>query len=1018
MKRFSIAILISAFAAPIFAADIDPAALKFFEEKIRPILADNCYSCHSVSAKKLKGKLYLDSREGVARGGENGQVVVPGDPDKSHLIQAVRYKLKDQEMPPDGPLKPDEVAALEQWVKMGCPDPRTSDVKLPTINARVIDIDAGKKFWSFQPLKKVEPPKVANAAWCKTPLDNFVLSKLEEKKVAPNPELDKRRLARRAYFDATGLPPTPEQVDAFVNDPSPDAYSKLVDSLLASDHFGEKWARHWLDIARFAESHGYEQDYDRQYAFHFRDFAIQAFNQDLPYDTFVKWQLAGDEFAPENPLAMKATGFLAAGTHATQITANQAEKERYDELDDMVQTMGTGMLGLTFGCARCHDHKFDPITARDYYRLVSTFTKTVRSEVELDFDGGKTAAAKAAFAVEHKPFADALAAYERDHLPKKLAEWEAHPTQKAANTKPAWVALEISESKSEGGATFTKQDDGSLLVSGAKPKFDTYTFTARTDLKGITGVRLEAMADPSMIKSGPGRANNGNFALSDFKVTIRDASKKDAAPVALKLQNPKADFEQKGLPVKATIDADATSSWAIDPQFGKDHKAIYETEGVVGFDGGTTLTFTLHFNNNDAHSMGRPRLSITTMPRPLQLESTGLPPDIATVLGTPAAKRSAAQKKKLLAYFKPHDAEWVKLNKAVQDHLALAPKSKGEMVMISSEGTPAIRNHTQGPDFYEKTFYLKRGDLNQKQEEAPNGFPLVLVRAGAGEKHWQTPPPPGAKTLYKRVGLANWITDVENGAGHLLARVIVNRLWAQHMGYGIVSTPSDFGFQGTRPSDPDLLDYLASELIANGWHLKPIHKLIMTSAAFLQDSAFDKAKAAADPENKLFWRRKSVRLEAESIRDSMLAVSGQLDPRMFGPGTLSESDRRRSVYLTVKRSKLNHMLTLFDATSATQSVGQRPSTTVAPQALELLNSPFVRDCSKAFAKRLAPKADTPFDESIKNAYLLALGRAPDATEAKDSLEFLTEMSAKTSREKALSDFCQAIMGLNEFVYVE
>ncbi len=1016
--RLTLALLLALLPAALAASEPDPAALKFFEEKVRPVLADNCYSCHSVTAKKLKGKLYLDSREGVARGGEGGAVVVPGDAEKSRLIQAVRYKLKDLEMPPDSPLKDSEVAALEQWVKMGAPDPRASTGALPALNAKTINIEEGRKFWSFQPLKNSPPPNVANAAWCKTPVDRFVLAQLDAKNVAPNPELDKRRLIRRLYFDMLGLPPTPEQIDAFVNDAAPDAYEKLVDSLLASPHFGEKWARHWLDVARFAESHGYEQDYDRKYAFHYRDFTIQAFNQDLPFDTFVKWQIAGDEFAPNNILAMKATGFLSAGLHATQITANQAEKERYDELDDMVQTIGTGFLGLTFGCARCHDHKFDPIATRDYYKLIATFTKTVRSEIEIDTDRENTQKAKAAWDIAHKPLADALQKFEQEKLAANLSEWETNEGAKELRAKPVWTTLDIAEFKSEGGATFAKQDDGSVLVSGNNAKFDAFTLTAHTDLKGITALRVEALAHPSMVKGGPGRAGNGNFALTNVKFDVRPSTPKDAPSTSIKLQNAKADFEQKGLPVKAAIDDDPKSAWAIDPQFGKDHRAVFETGSDVGFDGGTTLTVRLYFNNNDGHSIGRPRISVTTLPRPLPLDGNGLPPNIAKILDTPGDKRSAEQTKALLAWYKPLDAEWTKLNKGVQDHQVLMPKGKPEMVMVSSEGTPAIRLHTQGPDFYDKTFFLKRGDLNQKAEEAQPGFPTVLVRASDGEKHWENAPPPGVKTLFKRTALANWITDVDNGAGHLLARVIVNRLWYQHMGRGIVATPSDFGFQGSRPSDPELLDYLARQLIENGWHLKPIHKLIVTSAAYMQDSKFDKSKAAVDPENKLCWRRQNIRLEAESIRDAMLAVSGKLDPRMFGPGTLDEGDPRRSIYLTVKRSKLIRMLALFDAPSTTQSVGQRPSTTIAPQALELMNNQHIRDYAKAFAKRIAPKPDTPFEEAVKSAYRIALGRAPDAEETKDSVEFLTEIEKKTSRDQALADFCQAVMGLNEFVYVE
>ena len=1005
-------------AEPPLQAPIDPAALQFFETKIRPILADNCYSCHSEKAEKLKGKLYLDSRAGVARGGEGGAVVVPGDVEKSRLILAVRYKLKDGEMPPDGPLKPAEVAALEAWVKMGAPDPRDTATKLPALNQKKIDIAAGKQYWAFLPLKNSPPPqKVSIPNWCRTPIDHFVLAKLDEKKVQPNPEIDKRRLIRRVYFDLIGLPPEPEKIEAFVKDSSPVAYEKLLDELLASSHFGEKWGRHWLDLARFAESHGFEQDYDRKFAFHYRDFVIDALNRDMPYDQFIQWQLAGDELAPNDIQALKATGFLAAGVHATQITANQAEKERYDELDDLAQTIGTSMLGISFGCARCHDHKFDPIPTRDYYRLISTFTKTVRSEVELDFDRENTLKALTLFDAEHKPLVDALAKFEREELPARFAAWEHSAAAQELRAKPAWELLEFTDFKSEGGATFTKQPDGSLLASGKNAKFDTYTLTAHTSLKNITGFRLEALADKSMVKSGPGRAGNGNFALSDFSVTAAPLDKKQAAQQTLKLKNAKADFEQNGLPVAAAIDADKKSAWAIDPQFGKDHTATFETEGAAGFDGASILVFKLHFNNNDGHSMGRVRLSATEMPLPLAFDGAGVPARIAVVLDTPLEKRSSEQTGALQDWFKRRDPKWLALKKSVEDHAARAPKGKLEMVLIASEGTPPIRLHTQGPDFYEQTFLLSRGDLNQKIEQALPGFPQVLVRADS-DARWKSAPPAGSKLSFHRTELAKWITDEQAGAGHLLARVIVNRLWEKHMGRGIVATPSDFGAQGSKPVDAELLDFLARELIAGGWKLKPIHKLIMSSAAYLQDSAYDPKKAELDAEGKLFWRRKSVRLEAEIIRDSMLAVSGTLDPRMFGPGTLDEGDKRRSVYLTVKRSHLIPMMAVFDAPNATQAIGQRSSTTVAPQALELLNNRHVRDYAKAFAKRVAPAADTPFQTTINNAYMLALGRAPDETELKDSLEFLNDAIKQTNRNQALADFCQALMGLNEFVYVE
>ncbi len=332
----------------------------------------------------MRGGLLLDTRAGWTKGGDSGPAIVPGDLENSLLVQAVRYTEPDIQMPPKGKLPDEAIAVLVEWVKRGAPDPRIGPASVK--KERTIDLEEGRKWWAFRPLVRPEPPQVRDEAWCRTPIDRFILARLEEKRIRPAREANRRPWLRRASFDLTGLPPTPEEIDAFLADSSTDAFEKALDRLLASPSYGERWARHWLDLARFAESHGFEHDYDRPTAFPYRDFVIEALNRDLPYDTFVRWQLAGDEIAPDDPLALKATGFLAAGVHSTQITANQVEKERYDELDDIVHTTGTAMLGLTIGCARCHDHKFDPIPQRDYYRLVSVFTTTVRTEVELNVD--------------------------------------------------------------------------------------------------------------------------------------------------------------------------------------------------------------------------------------------------------------------------------------------------------------------------------------------------------------------------------------------------------------------------------------------------------------------------------------------------------------------------------------------------------------------------------------------------------------------------------------------------------
>ena len=769
-------------AVPADHAERMAKGTQLFTAQVRGILAEQCLKCHG--GEKTMGGLDLSTREALLKGGAKGAAITPGSARGSRLLRLVRHQ-EAPHMPLGMPKLTDaQVTALSQWIDLGAPYDKAlvegkRDGKKP-----MVVTDADRRFWSFQPLRKTTPPTVKQVAWCRTPVDRFILARVEAKGLHPNPVADRRTLLRRAYFDLIGLPPTPEETAQFLNDRSPDAWPKLIDRLLANPHYGERWGRHWLDLARFAESHGYEQDYDRPNAYHYRDFVIKALNQDLPYDTFVKWQLAGDELDPQNPLALAATGFLAAGTHATQITKSQVEKERYDELDDMLRTTTTSMLGLTAGCARCHDHKYDPIPTRDYYRLLSTFTTTVRSDYDVKLD---------AESVKR----------ERDH-------WEA---------------------------------EGQTLDAA---------FKAASTSEGRSKVQLQI----------------------------------------------------------------------------------------------------------DAHK-----------------------------------KRE--------------------------------PKGDTVKMLISSEGVPAVRTHTQGGDFLEETHFLKRGDPNQKGEVMTQGFLSVLERAPDGEKHWQTAPPPGWRTSYRRRSLAAWMTDTDEGAGHLLARVIVNRLWQHHFGRGIVGTPSDFGMQGERPANPELLDWLASELIRNGWRLKPIHKLLMTSAVYMQNDDQPAAKVAADPENRLCARRSPQRLEAEIIRDSLLHVSGLLDESMFGPGTLDETMRRRSIYFFQKRSRLIPMMVLFDAPDALQGLDHRAATTIAPQALLLMNNPQVRGYAESLASRVCQPDETPNEASIRAAYLLTLARQPTARELADGVQFLREQSTayrvdgKQKPERlALADLCQALFCLNEFVYVD
>jgi hypothetical protein len=995
---------------------LEREGVEFFEARIRPVLVEKCYRCHSAQAEKLKAGLFLDTRAGMLKGGDQGPSLKPGDPEASLLIKAIRWTDEDLQMPPKGKLPPEVVRDFETWVRRGAPDPRTDAAPKPAAR-KGVDLEAGRRFWSFLPLAAAAPPPVRNEAWVRTPVDRFILARLEEKGLSPNPAVDRRLQIRRASLALLGLPPTPEEVEAFVADRAPDALGRLLDRLLESPHYGERWARHWLDLARFAESHGFEQDYDRENAWPYRDFVIQALNRDMPYSQFVQWQIAGDELAPEDPLAWMATGFLGAGAFPTQLTEVEFEPSRYDELDSMVSTIGQAMLGLSLGCARCHDHKYDPLPSGDYYRMAAIFTGAIRSHVEFDLDPQATARALAAWEKEHAPVAAALEEFEKEELAGRFDRWVAgKPWEK--EPAPAWVVLEPLEAKSKGGASFKPLEDGSLLVAGENPKNDAWTFTARTSLSAITAVRVEALKDAALKKGGPGRADNGNFALTDFRVTAKPADGKSAA-VRVNLVGARATFEQNSgnLSAAASIDADRGTGWAVDPEVGKDHAALFEFAEPVGFPGGTVLVFEFEFNANVRHAIGRPRLAIAARPRPA-LEGEAQPQAAAELLEE--LRAGGGRDERALAAYRRIDPEARRLQRAVREHLAARPQPKKTTLLVTTEGLKPLKHHADDrgfPHFYQETFVLSRGDVNRKQGAAAPGFLQVL--SGAPEGRWIAAAPAGARTPRRREALARWITDVEAGAGRLLARVAANRLWHHHFGRGIVATPSDFGAQGESPTHPELLDWLAGELVRGGWRLKPLHKLLLSSSVWLQSSRSDPARAAADPDNRLWGRREVRRLEGEAIRDSMLAVGGLLDRRMFGPGTLDEAMNRRSVYFFVKRSRLIPMMMVFDAPEPLVSIGSRPATTIAPQALLFMNSPHVRRCALAFSKRLA--AGAPVEE----AYRLALGRGPTPEESSAARKFLArqEQSYRSGGGGdpgglALADFCQALFCLNEFIYVD
>ncbi|MCH9652271.1 MAG: PSD1 and planctomycete cytochrome C domain-containing protein [Planctomycetes bacterium] len=998
--------------------------LELFKKEVRPLLVKKCLNCHG--GKSVKGDFDLSNRKFLL---DSGMIEKTGK--ESYLISLVEHREEPFMPLKEKKLSEKEITSLSKWIDLGAPYDKPLATTKKSSSEKMVITDDDRKFWSFQPLKAPEIPNAKRSSWEQNEIDQFILAKQAEKNLSPNAQVSKRVYIRRAYFDLIGLPPTPAEVEEFLADQSPHAYEKLIDRLLDSPHYGERWARHWLDIARFAESHGFEHDYDRNYAYHYRDFVIKALNQDMPYDQFLKWQLAGDELAPKNPLALMATGFLGAGVFPTQITANEVERTRYDALDDMLNTTGLAMLGLSVGCARCHDHKFDPIASDDYYRMLSTFTTTVRTEIELDLDPEKYKQEKAKFDLVHAPLAKALKEYETKQIKPHFENWLKQGKVDSTQLNE-WIVPNVVSHTSRGKAKFEKLEDGSILVSGPNINQDHYTFTLRTNVRPIRSIRLEALAHRSLPRQGPGRAVNGNFSLTAFKVKAKVGVDKKAKAIDLKLTNARATHEQNKTTLSAAsaIDGQYGSGWAVDlGGIGKDQAVVFDLETPIDVEGETELTVTMSFTNNVNHSIGRPRFSVSNSSSPTIKTGTGSPEQLSHAIQLVQQKKTdkltAAQKQILERSFREQDPNWVALSAKVKKSLKSEPQQTLTKVMICSEGPKIkpVRHHSQGKDFFDETYYLTRGDTEQKGAVANQSFLQVLMRSPQQEKTWIAAPPKSATTSYRRTSLANWITDTKQGAGALAARVMANRIWQHHIGSGIVTTPNDFGLQGERPTHPELLDYLATHLIQQNWRLKPLHKQIMLSATYRQSTDFDSEKSKIDPENKLYWRRSPHRLEGEAIRDSILYIGKKLDTTMYGPGTLKQNNFRRSIYFKIKRSQLIPMMQLFDAPEALVSIGQRSSTTIAPQALLFMNAQFVRECAQSFAERIHQAHPASVEVAITNAYQIALGRSPSKSEASISREFILQHQKSYEAEKkpkakllALTDFTHALLSTNEFVY--
>lgn len=992
--------------------------LVLFKQKVRSLFTEHCLKCHG--GESTKADFDLSSRAALFESGHVGD-----NAEDSHLFQVICHTaepvmpLKAEKLPDDA------IDAIRKWIDLGAPydKPLVEGVK---VEGPMVVTESHRKFWSFLPLRKVPVPEVKDGQWCRTPIDHFILARQEAEGVHPNPDADARTLMRRGAFDLLGLPATPAQVETLVANPDDVTWARQVEQLLDSQHYGERWARHWMDVARFAESHGYEQDYDRPHAFHYRDFLIRAFNEDLPFDRFLEWQLAGDELDPENPQALMATGFLGAGVFPTQLTEAEFESARYDELDDMVTTTGVAFLGLSVGCARCHDHKFDPIPSRDYYRMAATFTTAIRSEIDLDLEPELNEKRRSDHVRRLAELERDLREYEKDILPEMFAEWIAGYDEQQGLAP--WQALDVLEVKSTEGTRFEAQSDGSWLAVGKAPAKDELVLVAESSLPSASRLRIEALTHDSFPRNGPGRADNGNFALGDVEVAVATGQGDEN----IQLTKAAATHQQNtsSLSVMASIDEDPVSGWAVDGGgIGKDQAAVFEFAEVVELQGKVRWTIRLIFNHpNHRHAMGRIRLSLSSRSdAPVEVGSKSASKQLAAALREVKQNRDPDSKawEHALRWFATTVPTWQAKNKLLEDLRKAGAGSKLSKVMVTSEGLPHMKHHADGrgfPHFYPQTHLLARGDVEQKQEVVNAGFLQALTPANTTEEQWISQRPDGARTSFRRATLANWMTDCELGAGALVARVIVNRVWQHHFGRGLVATPNDFGVSGDAPSHPELLEWLANDLVMHGWQLKRLHLLIMTSSVYRQSVAHDETRSELDRENQLLWRWQPRRLEAEAIRDSMLAVAGQLDRRMYGPGTLDQNMKRRSIYFFIKRSKLIPMMMLFDWPEHLVSIGKRSSTTIAPQALMFLNSPQGRKYSEAFASRLASDS---ISAAVVAAYQAAYARDPDPDEARNCEAFVNQQESfylqqevKAPRHAALTDLCQALMSASEFIYIE
>jgi mono/diheme cytochrome c family protein len=882
-------------------ASRDPAS------EAHKLLSDRCVSCHG--PEKQKGGLRLDSREGLLAGGDSGAAIVLSNATASLLYSNVAGLNPDSVMPPKGErLTTNEVALLVAWLNSGAPWPADA-------SAQVTKSD----HWSFKPIVRPAVPAVKDTKWIRNEIDNFILARLEKENIQPSPEADACTLAGRLSLDLTGLPPAPEQLEAFVNDPGK-AYDRFVDALLKSPHFGEQWARHWLDLARYADTDGYEKDFYRPHAWRWRDWVINSINRDQPFDQFTRDQLAGD-LLPNASLEQRvATGFNRNNL-LNREGGVDIEEDRCKIVVDRVSTMGTSWLGLTVGCAECHTHKYDPITQKEFYQLYAFFNGTDDRDIAAPLP-----TQAAVWTREQKVLQKAKQEYVagRD---RELEEWAA----KVAALPDIWVTPSVDDYElptfgANNGANLYPQEDGSFLVTGMVENKTHYIMMLNTRLKGITGIRVEAMTDEMLPKLGPGWATNGNFVLSELRVesaSLQDVNILTSHPIVAV----KADYSQPTLEIEKSIDGDEKTGWAVDithlPMHGVDRCAVYTLKEPVSHADGTRLKVSLVQHHGSSHTLGRVRVTYTTA-APEKLTGHEVPQRIRNTCRVPSGKRTLDQRTELKRYY---EATF----RTNSTHLAAFSKTLAESTGVKGEVRAQVLSERRKP---RPTHVHVRGNFLDKGPAVQHGVLSVLH----GFKPRHNPP--------NRIDLANWLVDPANP---LTARVTVNHIWAHLFGEGLVATVADFGTQGEKPSHPELLDWLASEFIKRKWSRKELIRLIVGSSTYRQSSAVREDLTTSDAKNRLLARQNRFRLTAENARDQYLAASGLLERSIGGP-SIKPDAKRRGMYVQIKRAHIDYMLTAFDAPTTVQSCPKRERSNTPLQALTLMNDPLFMDSARELAR--------------------------------------------------------------------